>query len=457
MTKKVYAKFIENKDQATVFQISSDLSTLKKWNGGEKNTNKTKQLRSKKSEKPKSESTFSEINEKIFDDFIAFYDIIPLLTTIPEFYPNTIIRKEVHGKFEECGEQIKSRGKGEIYSLDDSHLATIDRSLRKARSLKCVGPLFSRFYILGLVSHYDFFVDQIIRALIKKKNHIVINKDALIPYTDIFELKDMDHVKSYLIDKEVESVLRLSHEDQMMWFSKKLDIKMEPNSELMGRFVELCERRNLLAHAGGRISSSYLSKCEKFNIDINNLDVGKVLFVDKNYIETAVDTLIEMAFQLLHVIWEKVEPNSSKKASKSLINITYNLIQEERYNIAIRLIEFLLQNKSTKMDEATRKTHIINCANAKKLSGDESYIELIDTEDWTACTKDFVLCMFAIQDNVEDFINLMDPAVKSDSITLTDIREWPVFKNMRDNDLVRKVFLEKFSEPLIQETNSINQ
>jgi hypothetical protein len=163
-----------------------------------------------------------------------------------------------------------------------------------------------------------------------------------------------------------------------------------------------------------------------------------------------------MSFQILFVVWQKTDPASGKGASKSLINITYSLISEEKYEIAVRLIEFLLGVRSNKMDDGTRRTHIINCANAKKLMGDSSYRQIIDNEDWTATTLEFRIWRAAVLDDVDDFIKLLPGAVASDGISKLAIREWPVFKTIRSDARVKEKFEEIFKEPLIREESIPN-
>lgn len=444
MQASIFGKFSNSDKSKRRFLISSDEEYVKSWPSNAKSSDD----KEKKKDNIDDSRSFAKINEAIFSAFAAFYEIIPILSYIPRSIPNTILEEEVEKKFKDKGELIQQTDDFLLYSLPIEEYPKINKSIRRAESIRSVSDAFPRFFLMGLVSHYDYFIYQIASAAIRVKPHIVFNKDLNVPYSELIKHNSIDEVKESIVSRELENLLRESHEDQLSWFSRKLDIKIEPRKELLSSFVELCERRNLFAHSGGIVSHTYLKKCGR-HFDTSNINIGSVLKVDTKYLINSIETLIEMAFQLLFVVWHKLEPDSGNESSKALINITYSLIQDEKYGISIRLIEFLLSNKSVKMDENTRKTHIINCANAKKLLKREDYKEMIENEDWSASSIEFIICKSAVLDDVDGVIENMEEAVKTNKIGKSEFREWPVFKCIRDNERFAEKYKSVFGEPLV--------
>lgn len=361
LTASIFGKFLIDGKKKRRFLISSDEDYIKEWPSNVKSPDD----RDLKKNIINDSKSFSNLNEEIFSAFAAFYEIIPILSSIPRGLPNTILEEEVENKFKTKGSLVQESDDFHLYSLPIEEYPKIYKSIRRVESIRSVSDAFPRFFLMGLVSHYDYFIYQIASAAIRVKPHIAFDKDSNVPYSDLIKHTSIDEVKESIVARELENLLRESHEDQLSWFSRKLDIKIEPRQDLLSSFIEVCERRNLFAHSGGLVSHTYLKKCSRY-IDTSDIESGDRLKADPKYLINSIETLIEMAFQLLFVVWHKLEPDSGKESSKSLINITYSLIQDEKFDISIRLIEFLLNNKSVKMDENTRKTHIINCANAKK-------------------------------------------------------------------------------------------
>lgn len=391
-----------------------------------------------------------KLNEQIFSRFVAFYDLVPLLNMITESFPRAIIDDEIIREFK-TGETIEDNDEYFMGKSDLGKYPKIIRSIRKVTSFYEISPLFPRLYIIGIIAEYDNLIYNLVRLVINKNPKILFNGEKSVTFEEIEKFENMDDLKVHLIDQEAEKVLRKSHEDQLKWFSEKLSIRIEPDKRLFSKFIEICERRNLFAHTGGTVSAHYLEKCEKAGYKCENTKIGDKLFVKQKYFKDSIETIIEFSAQLLHVIWSKVENEKPEEPAKSLINITYNLIHEKKYTIAIRIIEFILNNEKTKMDDGTRKTHIINLCNAMRLNKQEDYLKVLDTEDWSVLTLPFQLALPALRLETDEFILLLAKVKNSDEITKDEIIEWPVFSAMRKDDNVRKAFKEHFGSDM--ETN----
>ncbi len=437
----VFAKFGKKSDgnSKKKFIVTTDEATARDWSPITEQENETTEPVTDDGQASKE---FSKIYLEIFETFIGFYEFVPLLLTVSSRYSNMVVETEILPVLKDNGEVISEDEDHILYRTAIGKYKEIKRSMKKIRTTKSVSPIIPRFYIMGLVSHFDYFIYQIAKSTIKLKPDIVFNKDSIINYVDLASFTDISEAKNHVVEKEIEKLLRDSHEEQLKWFASKLGMKIEPRKELFNNFIELCERRNLFAHTGGRISKSYADKAKKLGYRKEEIKIGEIIETDQKYFKNAVDTLIEMAFQLLAVIWNKIDATSGEEISKSLINITYNLILEEKYQLAIRLIEFVLDNKSIGMDQSTRSYHVINCANAVKLAGRNDYKKLLDTIDWSASTENFLICRSAILDEVDTVIELMPIVFKTEKMSANDFREWPIFKAMSKE----KLFLDKFKE-----------
>jgi hypothetical protein len=87
----VYGKFEKKScpSRRKRFIISSDRAEVDSWN-----PNATKE-KSALVEAKTTRKEFSDINHEIFDTFIAFFDIVPLLTSIQSVYPSVLVKNEL--------------------------------------------------------------------------------------------------------------------------------------------------------------------------------------------------------------------------------------------------------------------------------------------------------------------------------------------------------------------------
>lgn len=400
------------------------------------------------SDKRTSGDVFFSINQEIFNTFVAYYDLAPAVISITQLLPRQIIEQEIKRQFIEKGTHLETTEEYEIYSIPQSLYRTFRQDVRRIDASAIVGAGLDRFFVMGLISLYDQFIYNLARAVIDSRPHIIFSSEKSFTYKDIHACTTVDDIKDIVIENELDTLLRSSHDDQLKWFSEKLDMKIEPEAELKARFIELCERRNLFAHTGGRVSRHYLKKV-KFSDPATAPAVGSTLSVGRKYFESAVETVIEIAVQLVYVVWQKAEKDTSGKASKALIDLTYSLIADSKYSLALRILEFILNVKPSNMDDKTRKTHLINHSNTMKMLKMQNFCERIDKEDWSVATIDYRLCIASLKEDTDSFVDLLERAVKSESVSKTEIREWPVFTHVRSDPRVLKKFEELFSEPMI--------
>jgi hypothetical protein len=174
-----------------------------------------------------------------------------------------------------------------------------------------------------------------------------------------------------IIEKEVEAVMRRSHVDQIAWLESKSNRPLHENLAVWPDFVELCERRNLLTHTGGVISSQYLAACREHKVELDGKSVGVRLKITPTYYRKAVETVLEFGCKLIQVVWRVLRPNEIELAERELNNLAYKLLTRKEYRLARDILRFGLVEMHKHGSDSTRKMMVVNYANAEKLSGNK--------------------------------------------------------------------------------------
>lgn len=313
---------------------------------------------------------------------------------------------------------------------------------RKDKTFRISYKLIPRSVFVSLVSTYDAYIGKLLRILYLITPEVLNSSDKKISFSGIMEFSCLEEAREWIIEKEVEDVLRKNHIDQLKYIGEKFSIKIEPNKYLYKNFIELTERRNLFVHCDGKVSKQYIEICKKNDINTNNNKIGDDININGEYLEQSYDTLYEMATEITHVLWRKFFPKDIEPADKNLIDITYDLICIEKYNLAQKLLNFSCQNYIKHHDDEYKFIFIVNRALSYHLDiKDDECKNILEQYDWSAKSHEFKLANFVLNEEWDNATMIMGKIGKSEEWPVK-YRDWPLFTKFRDT----KEFLSQYQK-----------
>ena len=133
----------------------------------------------------------------------------------------------------------------------------------------------------------------------------------------------VEAAREYLIEKEIETVLRKSHAEQFDWLENKFGLPLKKGLDVWPAFIEVTERRNLFVHTSGLVSRQYLDVCAKHKVTLpKDATLGNELGVSKEYFTVAHEAIFEVGVKLAHVLWRKLKPEDREEADDNLSDLT---------------------------------------------------------------------------------------------------------------------------------------
>jgi hypothetical protein len=351
---------------------------------------------------------------------------------------------------EECT-VVSSDGTKTTYSFEGGQQLRFQRFRRRVHKAELARILVPRGLLVALVSQFDAYVGGLIRQLFKLKPEIVDSSGKTFTFSQLAEFGSIEAAREYVIDKEIESVLRESHADQFGWLESKFNLPLRKDLPAWPVFIEVTERRNLFVHTNGIVSRQYLEVCRKHGCQIpDGVCLGNSLPLTREYFAAAYECLLEIGVKLGQVLWRKIQPSEIEKADMNLIDVTYSLISEGRYQLARVLLDFATETLKTHSTEQYRLTCVVNRAQTYKWSGDqEKCKQILDNEDWTATSLKFRLANAVLGDNFKEANEIVKQIGKDSSdVDKHDYREWPLFKELRKSPEFTALFEQVFGEPL---------
>jgi hypothetical protein len=332
---------------------------------------------------------------------------------------------------------------------------------REYTNFEIVDPIIKRSFIVSLISQFDTHLSRLIRTIFYLKPEILNSSEKTIKFIDLIEFNNIESAREYIIEKEIESVLRESHTDHFKWLENKLGFKTLRDLQAWATFIEITERRNLFVHCDGLISSQYLKVCQENTVKLNNkLEVGKRLEVNEDYFNNAYQCIFEIGVKLVHTIWRKLIPDERDKADNSLINLSVNLIGEEEYKLANIFLNFASEDYIQKHSSQKSKIlFLVNKAQVIKWEGNEQEArKVLDSIEWSALSNNFKLARAVLIDDFELAQKIMFK-IGNDEETISRLhyREWPIFKEFRKSNEFLEAYEKIYNEPfmIVEETSSI--
>lgn len=378
-------------------------------------------------------TTFRQAADSFIHDLDALREVLDVVMIMAVVSSNRANEKLLK-KLEEHGTLQNDDGESKTFKVPAEHLRQVDRFAKKQLRAKTAVSLLPRTFLVSFVSVYDAYLGNLIRVLMRLQPGLLDGSEKQFTFKQIATYASIDEARAALIEDEVESVLRESHYEQFKWIERKCGVKLREGLASWPAFIELTERRNLFVHTRGVVSNQYLQVCRQHGVDTANIKVSETLEADRKYLVASYQYLFEVGIKLSQVLWRKMNPSDLENADKTLNNVSYDLLVDEKYDLAISLLSFAVDVLKRYSSDEFKRMFLVNLAQAHKFHGDDkTCINVIDREDWSACGDNFRICIAVLRDNFGEASNLMKRIGSTGVIKESDYIDWPIFKLFRES------------------------
>lgn len=307
------------------------------------------------------------------------------------------------------------------------------------------------YCLIGLVSHYDAFLGRLLRALFEIRPALKKGMQSPLSAGELLDCDSLETAHDLLVEKEVEGVLHLSHVQQLQWLEHRLGIRTLREFESFPDFVEITERRNLVAHNGSLVNRRYIAACGAVSAPRGKgLTLGSEVVVDSEYLKLAYDRLFEVGVKLAQVCWRKVRSRELELADFNLTRICYHLLLFEQFPLAQTLLEFAvaLPKHSSGLD---RKIFIINLAQSHKWQGDQAACSaILGKEDWSDAEPTFNFARSVLENDFAEAGRILRAIAPGGEIVgRRALHDWPLLREFRETDEFANAYEEVYGSPFV--------
>lgn len=378
----------------------------------------------------------------------AIRDTLPMTLLLIDPY-NKKANDDFTNFLKENVEEIEDdKGKKRVL-LKSDELKKFEDLERNASTSSLASKIIPESLFVSLISQYDAFLTRLLRAIYEIKPDVLNGSERNLTFSQLVEMETIERAREFIIDKEVDTVLRKSHSEQFDYLEKLIGVKLRENLPIWQTFIEVTERRNLLVHCDGVVSNQYLKNCIEHKCKTDKLKVGERLGVEPRYFSEAYNCLYEIATKLSHTIWRKLLVTNLEDADKELNDVCYHLISTNSFQLADILLEFGCSQKKH-FNDSLQNVFIINGSLSKYLQNKkEESKAILDKKDWSASSDSFKLAYAVLSDDFEVAYDIMLKIGDNGDVDSPDYKQWPLFNIIRNEqkfkDTYKTIFKEDYS------------
>lgn len=312
---------------------------------------------------------------------------------------------------------------------------------------------------VSLVSAFDAYLGDLLRSIFYLKPDLLQASQRELTFSELMCFESIEKAREYILEKEIESVIRESHAKQFDWMESRFGIPLRKGLACWPTFIELTERRNLFVHCDGTVSSQYLDVCKRHSIDTSAAKLGSRLEVNAKYFIEAFECLYEIGVKLAHVLWRKFDESNLVQSDSVLIDTGFDLLQEKDYNLAIRLLEFFVFGIPKHSSALNKRILLVNLCIAYKFGGaTEKCAKVISEQDWSDCDERFQLALLVLKDDFKSAAETMRSlGPQSKHVPRHAYETWPLFRAFRQTPEFLETFKFLFGEDFKLEEAQLKQ
>jgi len=368
-----------------------------------------------------------------------------IVKNLREVYPETDVVSQ--DKSSDGSEKDSNGDEGKRVAISGPEAENLISHIRK---IKRTEQLFTKQSIVSLVSRYDEYFGSLLSITLEKNPAWLKSSDKTITYKELIELRSVDSAVRGVISKEVDRLLRGSHEEQVDYLDERLKLGIRDSFKCLDRFLEVAERRNLFVHTGGEVSQQYVDRCRAFGFKGEIESVGEMLDVSEDYFEDAFTVFFELGLRVGQASFRRLFPEKSTVADRALNKLAVKFLNYGDNSLVevITSFDLAIPEKLRSEDPEFAYFARVNRAIAQKRL-EKDFEKGLEGVHWSVFHPKYGLCLHVLRDEFDDAAKLMGSQEIVDAIGIEGFRTWPVFREFRATPQFKERYKAVFGEDYV--------
>ena len=139
----------------------------------------------------------------------------------------------------------KRSGDSDIYNLGPEHFLEFNRLSSRLAKAQAATAILPQAFLISLVSQYDSFLGGLLRWLYRARPELLNASERQVTFSQLSTFGDLEKAKEYILEKEIENILRSSHAEQFATMEDRFALLLKQGLPAWQPFIELTERRTV--------------------------------------------------------------------------------------------------------------------------------------------------------------------------------------------------------------------
>jgi len=301
--------------------------------------------------------------------------------------------------------------------------------------------LLYRSSFVMLLSYFDFLISDLIRYFYRKYPESLSGKELGLTLSELNLLGSISEAIDFVINKQADSVLYDSLENQKKYFKNTLKIDTKDDLLNWSRLIEATERRHIIVHNNCKVNRRYLATVNLLGLPDKEktMKEGTLIHITEEYFRSVFEEICISGLILLQCCWRKWEKDEAEHADNQLIIDIYDILLKENWKCAERL--GLFSKECQVADQACRLILDVNYCQSLKWQGKRNDLdEELKKFDVSALSPKFVLAVCALRSDHSGFYKNVANAITVDKMLEEHFSKWPLFRELRqDSDYEERI------------------
>lgn len=382
---------------------------------------------------------------------LSQFDLIWVSAATGSIFVESFIKFEITDKVSADCSIVEEKDDWTIWSMPDYKYFEIADKREELKQLERGLHSFPAAVLMNMVASFDSTIVDLIRSMFTLNSNLFRDLGRSVDVKEVLAASSIEDLQSQIINDEVYKFSRGSHDEQTAFIEKYFHIQIKKTWKRWPDFIEIFERRNLIAHGERLFNHRYVNICSSHGHQGSEKLLGSKIKLSQSYLSQSCDILIEYAVLTIFSLWRKHFKDQEEAAFSKINETVFNLILRKRYNLATRLSEYVLSIKSDGMSDFVRRMLIVNNASAYlHAENADKCKKVLKSVDWSASADNFKICVAALMDDMDEVERIMPIIAQTKAIEKNSFRTWPVFRFARENKRFQTAFEVAFNEPLLR-------
>ncbi|WP_342410609.1 hypothetical protein [Paenibacillus sp. FSL R10-2778] len=316
------------------------------------------------------------------------------------------------------------------FKIYGPHKSTTSKAINDYRSRHNQLGILYQSTLISLVIYFEMLIGTIIKHRLVKHPKASDIDNKVLTIEEIRKLGSFENAEQYLIEQDVETLIRKKYLDWIDYFKTNMKLKLDNIAPLNDKVIEIIQRRNLFVHNEGIVNNIYLSNINTQVFSEGAL--GEKLSISLQYIDESIDTIRHIGVLIGLEYWRMMEKESSERI-RFINNKGMDFMLGNEWELTRDIYRFNLFEKS--INSKSKTVAQINYWLSMKRLGKFSEIEKeLKSSDFSDKTREFQICYYAILGNTEEMFRIIPKGLEFNEITIDDLIDWPVFDEYRDDE-----------------------